>query len=355
MVFCAILNMHRLLLYLIVVILAPLTMALGGCSLDWEQPEVSVALPERFREAKPKATPTIGSAHEFAVRFGSEELTAIVGQALENNYDIVAAVARIDQADATARVSSSALWPALTMNNSVQRTQSPGTATSMTPNYNPGQQFLSAAGQLQAAQSIQNQAVYSANRSDIFNLGLSASYEIDFWGKNEDGSKAARLLANASRFDRNVVEIATVASVLNSYFQVLNAQDRLRIAHENVKVADKVFQAIKGRVDVGVATVLDLAQQETVLANQRALIPPLRQTLRQQRNLLAVLLGRQPESFMTNGASLAKLRFPKLEPGLPSEVLLRRPDVAEAEAKLASQEFSVLQARAAMFPSITLT
>jgi outer membrane protein TolC len=81
----------------------------------------------------------------------------------------------------------------------------------------------------------------------------------------------------------------------------------------------------------------------------------LEQTLRQQRNLLAVLLGKTPESFSTSGLSLKNLRFPRIEPGLPSEVLLRRPDVAEAEAKLASQEFSVLEARAAFFPQITLT
>ena len=154
---------------------------------------------------------------------------------------------------------------------------------------------------------------------------------------------------------RNDVEIATIASVLNTYFQVLNAQDRLRIARENVRIAAEVFKAITMRLEVGTATVLDTSQQETVLDTERALIPPLVETLRQQKNLLAVLLGRPPESFDTTGASLAKLRFPRVEPGLPSEVLLRRPDVAEAEARLASQEFSVLQARAAFFPSITLT
>ena len=267
-----------------------------------------------------------------------------MGQALENNYDIAAAVARITQADAQARVSSSALWPALTMNNSAERTQSPGAAYS-----------ASTAAGAAATSNATSSGTVATTRTNLYQLGLNASYEIDFWGKNEDASKAARLLANASRFDRNVVEIATIASVLNSYFQVLNAQDRLRIAHENVRIADEVFKAIKMRMDVGTATVLDVSQQETVLDTERALIPPLEETFRQQKNLLAVLLGRAPESFDTTGASLAKLRFPRVEPGLPSEVLLRRPDVAEAEAKLASQEFSVLQARAAFFPSITLT
>ena len=173
-----------------------------------------------------------------------------MGQALENNYDIAAAVARITQADAQARVSSSALWPALTMNNSAERTQSPGAAYS-----------ASTAAGAAATSNATSSGTVATTRTNLYQLGLNASYEIDFWGKNEDASKAARLLANASRFDRNVVEIATIASVLNSYFQVLNAQDRLRIAHENVRIADEVFKAIKMRMDVGTATVLDMSQQ----------------------------------------------------------------------------------------------
>ena len=100
---------------------------LGGCDLDWQKPDVSAPPPPRFREAKPASAPSLGSARDFTARFGSRELSGVVDQALENNYDIAAAVARIAQADAQARVSSSALWPALTMNNSAQRNQIPGT------------------------------------------------------------------------------------------------------------------------------------------------------------------------------------------------------------------------------------
>jgi NodT family efflux transporter outer membrane factor (OMF) lipoprotein len=328
---------------------------LSACNLDWEKPDVGAPPPQRFSEARPKSAPSIGSAREFATRFGSNELTDVVQRAVEDNYDIAAAVARIAEADAQARVSSAALWPVVTSNDSVQRTQIPGTAVSTTPNYNAAGQFLQASGNPLGAALTQNQAVFGSSRSNLFKLGLNASYELDFWGKNEDASKSARLLANASRFDRDVVEIATVASVLNGYFQVINAEDQLRIAHENVRIATEVYKAIKARLDVGTATVLDTAQQETVLDNQKASIPPLEETLRQQRNLLAVLLGRTPESFKLKGGSLRALHYPKVEPGLPSEVLLRRPDVAEAEAKLASQEFSVLQARASFFPSFTLT
>ena len=336
--------------------LAALCAAAGsGCNLDWEKPDASLPPPERFREATPKSAAPIAGARDFAAKFGSPELTGFVEQALEQNLDIAAAMARIEEADAQARVASAALWPSVTMNDLAQRTQVPGTRTSAVPNYNPAQAFFQAAGYRGTAGAVSNWTTFRATRTNLFALGLNASYEIDFWGKNEDASNAARILANASRFNRDVVEIATIAAVLNAYFQALAAQDQLRIANENVAIANRVFLAIKARLEVGTATILDYSQQEAVLAGQRATIPTLEQTLRQTKNTLAVLLGRTPESLEVKGGALTRLIYPKVAPGLPSEVLLRRPDVAEAEARLASQEFSVLQARAAFFPSITLT
>ena len=328
---------------------------LSACNLDWEKPDPSLPPPEAFREAKPRSAPPIGAAHDFSTRFGSRELVAFVDRALENNNDIAAAVARIRQADAQARVSSSPLWPSLSTANMFQQTRVPGTATSMKPNFNPLQQFYDAAGHQNIGNALDSQTTFDAQRLNMWKLGLTASYTLDFWGENDDASKAARILANASRFDRNVVEMTTIGSVLNIYFTVLNAQDLLRIAHENVRIATEVLDAIKFRRDVGTATVFDVSLQETVVDTQRANIPALEQLLRQQRNLLAVLLGQTPESLHTTGSTLKTLRFPDVKPGLPSEVLLRRPDVAEAEAKLASQEFSVLEARAAFFPTFTLT
>lgn len=322
-------------------------LALCGCNLDWEKPEVSTPPPEKFAEAKPRAAPPIASGRDFATKFGSKELTTLVEKALDDNLDIVAAINRIEQADAQARVSSAATWPSVSMQDLVRTSRTPGTTINVggaSGGFNPATQATTT-----------TTGGFRPRNFGFFQLGLTASYEIDFWGKNEDASKAARLLANASRYDRDTVEISTVAAVLNGYFQVLTAQDRLRIAHENVAIAEKVYVAVKARLEVGTATVLDTSQQESVVAQQRATIPPLEQTLRQTRNSLAVLLGETPESMSVKGGSLTRLVFPNVAPGLPSEVLLRRPDVAAAESRLASQEFSVLQARAAFFPSITLT
>ena len=320
----------------------------GGCDLEWSKPDPSVPPPERFVEAKPRSAPPVPSGADFAALFGSEEMRQLVAGALEDNLDIAAAVARITEADAQARVSSAALWPNVSFAGSAQRSQTP-----------PGTVSVNTAGGSATTSTttlaITSIASNSPTRQNLFQLGLNASYEIDFWGKNEDASKAARLLANASRFDRDTVQISTVASVVNSYLQVLADQDRLRIANQNVVLASKVYDAIKARFNLGTATVLDSAQQETVLEQQRATIPTIVRNMEQTKNILAVIRGRAPESITIKGGALTELRFPRLPPGLPSEVLLRRPDVAEAEAKLASQEFSVLQARAAFFPSFTLT
>ena len=326
--------------------------SLSACTLDWDKPEVMVETPPAFRAAKsPQPAPPMAAARDFAAQFGSKELTALVEHTLLENLDISAAVARIDQADAQARINSSPLWPTLSMNDIARRTQTPGAITSATSSSTASTSTTTSS----TTTNTSGSQLLRTRRSNFFQAAVTASYELDFWGKNYDGSQAARLLANASRFDRDVVEIATVASVLNAYFQVLAAQDRLRIAHETIQIADTVLRAIKARLDVGTATVLDYSQQESVLAVQRASVPPLEQTLRQTKNTLAVLIGQTPESVEIKGGSLTRLRFPEVKPGLPSELLLRRPDVAEAEEKLAAQEFSVRQARAAFFPSIQMT
>lgn len=327
---------------------------LSSCNLDWEKPDLSAPPPERFNEAKPKSSRPIPTGPGFADKLGSRELKGLVEVALQDSLAITAAVARIDQADAAARIASSALWPSVSLGTTAQRAQVPGTRASATPNFNPAQSFLQAAGQRNAAALLDNQAAFSGTRNNLFVLGLNASYEIDFWGKNQDASDAARLLANASRFDRDIVEIATVAAVMNAYLLVLAAQDQLKIAAENVRIAERVLGAITTRLEKGAATMLDYGQQAAVAAGQKAAIPPLEQTLRQTKVALAVLLGQTPETLQIKGGTLTALKFPRLDPGLPSEVLLRRPDIASAEAKLASQEFSVLRARAAFFPSITL-
>src|SRR5262249_37069762 len=119
--------------------------------------------------------------------------------------------------------------------------------------------------------------------------------------------------------------------------------------------AVRVLDVIKQRREVGTASELDVAQQESVVATQRAVIPTIIQLVLQNKNTLAVLVGRAPEQMNARGGSLFRLPLPAGTPGLPSELLPQRPDIREAEAQLAAADANVYAARAAMLPSIQLT
>jgi NodT family efflux transporter outer membrane factor (OMF) lipoprotein len=152
-----------------------------------------------------------------------------------------------------------------------------------------------------------------------------------------------------------VTALTTLTAVATAYFQVLASQDRIRTAERNIASATRILEAIRQRFKAGTGTDLDVAQQESVLANQRAAVPPLRQALDQNINALALLVSRPPESLRVTGGSMNQIATPRVTPGLPSELLTQRPDIRRQEAQLASATANVGSARAQFFPSIQLT
>jgi NodT family efflux transporter outer membrane factor (OMF) lipoprotein len=178
---------------------------------------------------------------------------------------------------------------------------------------------------------------------------------LDFWGKNRATLYAAEESATVSRYNREVVTLTTIVTVANTYFQVLAAQDELRVARRNLTAAERILALIKTQFAGGTASQLDLSQQEALVATVRASIPPLEVTLRQNIAALALLVARAPANFHVDGGGFAQITLPRVTPGLPSELLYQRPDVRQAEAQLASSNFSVESARAAFFPQIQLT
>jgi outer membrane protein, multidrug efflux system len=302
---------------------------LGGCILTSDLPDPALTIPEGYRAAGGDAL-AAPPALDWWRGFRSAELTSLMEETQRVNLDIAAATARFRQADALARQAGAPLFPAIDGSASATRSRS-SRATSST------------------STSLGGRTI------DTFSVSLSASYEIDFWGKYRDAALAADESAIASRFDRDVVALTSLIGVANAYFQVLAAQDRIRIANNNIASAQRIYDAFKQRLDVGTATDLDLAQQESALANQKATLPLLRQTLAQNVNALAVLVARPPESVNVRGGSLRQIALPRVKPGLPSELLTQRPDIRRAEALLASATANVGNARAQFFPSITLT
>jgi len=300
----------------------------AGCVLTQDVPDPALDIPDGYRAARltdRDAPPTL----DWWRGFRSAELTDLMEEAQRVNLDIAAAVARFKQADAQARVAGAALLPNLSGSGSETYSRTSGSSSS---------------GLTNGGREVVN---YSSS--------LSASYQLDFWGQNRDALQAAEETAIANRFDRDVVALTTLASVANAYFQVLASQDRIRTAERNIASATRVLEAIKQRLKAGTGTDLDVAQQEAVLGNQKAAVPPLRQTLAQNINALATLVARPPESVRVTGGSLNAVSSPRVTPGLPSELLTQRPDIRRQEAQLASATANVGSARAQFFPSIQLT
>jgi multidrug efflux system outer membrane protein len=312
-----------------------LMLPLGGCLLT-DKPEPGLDIPQAYDGSS--RNPVVAEAAlpplDWWLGFRSRELTEIIEEARSANLDIAAAVARVVQADAQARINGAPLLPMVDLNGNASRAQS-----SKTTGLGNGKAFVD-----------NGFAV-----GNTLTATLSASYEIDFWGKNRSNLRAYEELAVASRYDREVVGLTTVVAAANAYFQVLASQDLLRSTRENEKSATRVLNLIQQRLNAGTASALDTAQQESLVNTQRALIPPLEQALTQNRNALALLIARPPEQVRIRGGSLNSITYPRVTPGLPSELLAQRPDIREAEAQLAAANANVQNARAQMLPSITLT
>jgi len=254
----------------------------------------------------------------------------LVETALANNYDLRVAVARIEQAERQALIANSARYPEI--NFFVTRgTEGPagglGTATSR--------------------DTYQHKNEYS--------FGFRASYEVDLWGKIGYQADAALAQARASVFNRQAVALTLASEVTTAYLQILSLNERLDISEKNIEIANQVADALYKRVERGDSTVIDLQRQQVTIA----LLQNVQANLRLQRerlvNRLGVLLGRPPSTIKIQGNTLQGIKVPRVTPGLPSELLCRRPDIRRAEAQLASASADVNSARANLLPSVTLT
>lgn len=310
--------MNRLLLSVGAVAIVCIT---AGCALR-EAQAPPPALPATFVAQRAPGVRGWPSKDWYS-GFGSAELQTLVETASTGNLDVAMAQARVAQADARARQAGAAILP--------------GASFGGNGNYLAG-----------------HSRDGSAHETDWAAL-LSASYEFDFWGRNRATARAARVLTDASRADRDTIALTTLAGVANGYFQVLSVRERLATAAANLEAAQKLLDVVQARVDVGFSTPVELAAQKATLAAAAIAIPELQQQESEALAALAVLLGRQPEDFTVEAQSLESLNEPVVAAGLPSELLTRRPDVFKAEANMRAANADLVAARAALLPSLTLT
>ena len=305
--------------------------ALAGCDLGAGPLQPHVAMPAEWSEpvSQVSGNTDVWPAPDWWRSFQSSELNALMAQARTDNLDIAAAAARVLQAEAQLRVAGASLLPHLDLNANV-KPRGP------------------------AGNGIGSSGSGTSQRTSA-ELSLEASYELDFWGKNRDNAEAAKSQLNASQYDRETVALTVTSGVASTYLQILALRDRMALARQTLDSAQQVERVVEAKARYGAVSALDLAQQRSQVAAQQAAIPPLELQEKQSLNALALLLGRNPEGFQVTGTSLAGIALPTIGAGLPSGLLVRRPDVKEAEANLAAANANLYAARAAMLPNIDLS
>ncbi len=308
--------------------------ALAACSLSPEYRRPAVPTPAAWSEPVVNVAPAlmpiaaVGSPSAWPDAawwqgFRTPALSVLVEIARRNNADLEAALARIVQADAQVRVAGAGLWPVLDAS-------------------------------VEAGRDWRN-AGRGLNGSMSYGAALTANYQVDLFGGIRAGVDAARIAAELSRFDREAVALSVVSGVAVTYFQVLQFRNRLTVAERNLEIAESVLRLVETRVREGAASPLDLYQQRTAVAGQRAALPSLRTQERQAINALSTLLGEVPGIVALDDAWLLEIAPPSVAPGLPSELLNRRPDIRTAEARLQVANAQIGVARAAYFPTVELT
>jgi NodT family efflux transporter outer membrane factor (OMF) lipoprotein len=295
---------------------------LSGCAshAPVAEPPPKVDLPAGWTVAetsKPQEWPD----KNWWQRFGSPELTHLVDEGQSSNLELAGALARVRQAEAGARIAGVSLLPTANFYSDANRAMPIG----------------------------------SGSASTSASSALQVSYEVDFWGKNKASVASAEASLEANRFDRQTVALTVTSAIVSTYLQVLSLHDRLAVAREHVANAEHVLKLVEAQKSAGAASPLDLARQRSVVAQQKSEIPGLMQQEREAQAALAILLGKTPQTFSVGQQGLDTITLPEVSPGLPSELLSRRPDIRRAEANLAAANADVAVARANLFPSISLT
>jgi NodT family efflux transporter outer membrane factor (OMF) lipoprotein len=310
---------------LLSVSIAALALGLSACATAPRGPEPSALakgdVPSAFA-APALATASVWPTAGWWSGFASPELDDLMAKAEAGNLVLAAAAARVQQAEAQGRISRAALYPSVNLQGSADR------ARATTPR---------------------------VSEASAFGVSMAAAYQLDLWGKARSGVRAAEQLTLASGYAEKALALTVDGDVADAYLDVRALRQRAAIARQNLDAARRILALTQAKVKNGAVSLLDVAEQETQVRSLEAVVPELEEQEREARNALAILLGRPPEGFEVKAETLDGLSLPAIAPGLPSDLLRRRPDVAEAEANLTSARANVDAARAAFLPQIGLT
>jgi len=294
-----------------------ISLGLSACSLipNYQRPQMAIPDGWSVSSAAPLSE---GEALPFWQALGSEDLTRVMKVALAQNLDLQAALHRIEQARAQAKVAGAPLWPSIDASGGLSR------------NY-------------------QETSVASPWR------GLTTvSYELDLWGKSRSQAKAANYRMEASQYDREALRFVVSSETAVLYTRILGFNERIRIAENNLKNAEEVLRIIEARFRAGSVSALEVSQQKVAVNNIRVSLATFTEQRATALNGLAILLGQAPQKLDGPKAALASLTVPEVSLTPPASLLTGRPDIRSAEAGLLAVNADIGAARAAFFPSVKL-
>lgn len=309
-------------------VVAVALLTLSGCAFGPKYQRPDIDPPAAFREPfspTPAADPaSLGDAQWWTV-FQDEELQKLIRAALAENLDVRVAAARVDQAAAQVGITRTDQLPTINGTGSAGRVRNPS---------NP---------------------LFPAFEANLSQLGPSAIWQLDFWGKYRKATEAARAELLASDWGRRAVIATLVANVAGAYFELRELDLELEISKRTLEARRESLDLNQTLEEGGAVSRIDVHQAEILVEQAASAIPDLERRIAQQENLIGILLGRNPEGI-ARGLALTEQALPvEIPAGLPSSLLERRPDIREAEMRLVAANARIGVAKAAYFPQIVLT
>jgi multidrug efflux system outer membrane protein len=301
----------------------------SGCTVGPNYKKPSVNVPGTYRGLAPEETGKSDSAslgdQKWWEVFQDEELQSLIRTALQQNYDVRIAGARILQAQAQLGITRADQFPSVSAGASI------------------------------SDQRTARSSFFPAFERSTGQLNVSAAWDLDFWGKFRRATEAARANLLASESARQEVILTLVANVAASYFQLRALDLELEISRRTLASRQESLRLTTILADHGSTSMLDVRQAEQLVFTAAAEIPSLEQQIEQEENLISILLGRNPDTVARGRTLTEQPRPPAVPAGLPSSLLERRPDVREAEQQLIAANALIGVAKAAYFPQISLS
>src|SRR5262249_8191627 len=307
--------------------IAVATVLLAGCTIGPDYKRPVVAEPPTFRGQATAEAVSFADAPWWET-FQDPILIELIRQALRNNYDVAIAAARVQEARANVGVARSGYFPLLDYG-------------------------ISAGGGEITPRVAGSPGGPAVNANNFYSASMSMSWELDIWGRIRRSNEAARATLFATEDARRSVWLTLVSDLAQAYFQLLELDVELQIAHNSTDAFQYTYDLFLDRLNLGVASKLETSRALGALGNAQATVPQLESRIVATENQISILLGKEPGPIARGKPMYEQVIVPSVPAGLPSTLLERRPDVRQVEQQLASANARIGVAKAEFFPKLS--